>query len=115
MKLSDLEPQFLRYSLDGKHKAVSELNKADGIRFLCPHCMVTQRDRILTHLTWYWFEGKVPDEVEPLERWTPKGTGYKDLSFVLTKNPRSLQVLACCMSRAFLAEGEVTWKRPGRQ
>lgn len=113
MKLADLDPQFLRYD-DGDHVNVNTLAEADGIRFLCPQCFGINGGRTGTHSMVRWFEGKVPPEAIPEGRWTTSGSGYHDLSFILGDNKRSLQVVNDCKLRAFLADGEITWKRPGR-
>ena len=114
MKLTELEPQFLRYKLDGHYVPVHELAQADGISFLCPKCFAANGGKTGTHVVTCWFEGKVPDDTKPCGRWTPAGTHYRNLSFVLGRNERSLQAINDCRFRPFLADGEITWKRPGR-
>jgi hypothetical protein len=122
MRLTDLEPQFLRYEkrecepnvwLDGVFSAnpyreyfhhVETLDDADGISFLCPICLNGDHHSVIC-----WFEGKVPDDVGPKPgRWNPVGTGYGDLSFVPGAKPNSVLLLGGCAWHGFVTNGEVT-------
>jgi len=112
MKLLDLEPQFLKFMGDGSSKHVDTLEEADGIIFLCPVCFQKNKGNVGTHSVLCWFVGKVPDETVPKPgRWTPRGTGYGDLSFVdspgysrsvLLTNPDG------CHWHGFVTDGEVS-------
>jgi hypothetical protein len=122
VRLTELEPQFLRYEkrtcepnvwIDGVRSAnpyreffhhVDTLAGADGISFLCPLCV--QRDR---HSVLCWFEGKVPDDVQPNPgRWNPIGTGYGDLSFVPGRKSHSVLLLGGCAWHGYITNGEVS-------
>lgn len=127
MKLIDLEPQFLRYErracepnvwIDGVlsdkpyrelFHYVDRLAEADGINFLCPKCFAANGSEVGTHGVICWFEGKVPDDVQPNPgRWNPVGTGYTDLSFVPGKKSNSVLLLGGCAWHGFITNGEVT-------
>jgi hypothetical protein len=122
MKLTDLEPQFLRYEkrpcepnvwIDGMcsdkpyreyfHNA-DTLAEADGISFLCPICLNDSHHSVIC-----WFEDKVPDDLKPNPgRWNPVGTDYHDLSFVPGAKSNSVLLLCGCAWHGFITNGEVT-------
>ena len=87
---------------------VDALEKADGVWFLCPKCMIANGGVVGTHTVICWFVGKVPDEVDPKPgRWTPTGTGLQDLTFVPSEG-RSHSVLLTggCGWHGFVANGD---------
>jgi hypothetical protein len=84
MKLTDLDPQFLRY-IGGPHERwnyVNDIEEAQGIWFLCPKCFAANNGPRGTHGVVCWSRSRgVPDEAEPGPgRWALAGTGYHDLS-----------------------------------
>lgn len=114
MRLTELEPQFIRLTDQigehgGRiHEAVSTLPEADGIHFLCPKCFQENKGNIGTHGVTCWFEGHVPDDIDPGPgRWKPKGTGFKDLSFVPSNHSRSVRLLQGCKAHFNVTKGEV--------
>lgn len=112
MRLTELEPQFLRYAPEEGRNIycfVDTLAEADGISFLCPKCFHENCGPIGTHGVICWFEGRVPDELQPNPgRWNPTGTGYGDLSFVPGKKSHSVLLLGGCAWHGFITVGEVT-------
>lgn len=128
MMLTDLQPQFLKYAptegewterqSDGTdkkvtgtihcHNYVHQLDKADGIVFLCPVCYalsLQKPDKV--HSVVCWFTGKVPPELTPKPgRWNPSGTGYNDLTFV-EPGPTSILIKGGCDAHFFIRNGEV--------
>lgn len=83
---------------------VDTLAEAHGIRFLCPICVETSGHGVVC-----WFEGKVPDGVTPGPgRWTPKGTGIDDLSFVPGRQSHSVQLLGGCRWHGHVIDGHAT-------
>lgn len=83
MKLTDLDPQFLKTNDDGsRHMHVDSIEKADGIMFLCPKCFKENGGPVGTHRVLCW-QPHVPQKIPPTPgRWTFKGTGYNDLTLV---------------------------------
>jgi hypothetical protein len=100
MKITDLEPQFVRLEFpvetwtrvtpDGgteevtgpreHHVHVDSLAEAQGVRFLCPKCFNEVDEH--AHMVLCWFRDRdVPDDAQPGPgRWNASGTGYGDLS-----------------------------------
>lgn len=131
MKLTDLEPQFIRYeeSLATIHmgrplpdgttqwggfpvksmRYVETLAEAQGVMFICPKCF-RDNGMIGTHSVQVTFAGRgVADEDgvhntagEPV-RWAVSGSGYADL----TATP-SVDVQVGCRWHGFISSGEVS-------
>jgi hypothetical protein len=86
MRLTELEPQFLRYEKrdDGSefYTYVDTLDEAQGIRFLCPKCFVDNAGSVGTHGVICWSRSRgVPEEARPKPgRWKLEGTGYNNLT-----------------------------------
>lgn len=115
MKLTELEPQFLRWEkrADGAYLVpVDRIEQAQGIRFLCPKCVAANGGKVGTHAVVCWSRSRgVPEEARPGPgRWALKGTGYRDLT--LDADPpaqaRSVQLLGGCGWHGFVTNGEVT-------
>lgn len=127
MKLTDLEPRFLRYSESTTpHECivsprpgavyvtfheVDTIADAQGIQFLCPKCFASNHGPVGTHAVICWSSSRgVPDHAEPKPgRWRLVGTGYHDLS--LMEEPgksRSVLLLGGCAWHGFVTNGEVT-------
>jgi hypothetical protein len=136
VKLSDLEPQFIRYVLnkdvpvevavdpanypEGGTKMVSrdqvchartdKIDEAQGIRFLCPKCFEANGGPVGTHVVICWSRSRgVPDSAEPGPgRWTLDGTGLADLTLNGDGSSRSVLLLGGCGWHGFITNGEVT-------
>ena len=109
MKLTELEPQFLRYVMtpnvpmqiandpmnfpDGgthvefrdqvSYHPVDTLEEAQGIKFLCPKCFEANgNSSVGTHGVVCWSRSRgVPDDAKPGPgRWKLDGNGYEDLT-----------------------------------
>lgn len=115
MKLTDLEPQFIRYETSDHEylRHVDTLTEAQGIQFLCPVCFVKNSGPIGTHAIEVSFSGRgVADhqgshnrEGKP-SRWSVNGTGYDNLS----TQPSILidpALPACAGWHGFITNGEV--------
>lgn len=82
MRLSDLDPKFLKRESDTVNLYVDEIVDADGLQFLCPVCWKKNGGRIGTHALICW-NPSVPQTTHPINgRWNLVGTGYDDLSLV---------------------------------
>lgn len=82
--------------------------QADGVMFLCPKCYRANSGPVGTHRVLCWFVGKVPDSLDPKPgRWTPRGTGLDDLTFVPGNPPRAVSILltAGCGWHGFVRQG----------
>ena len=138
MKLTELEPKFLRYECTpgrptqiandplhfpegGSHvefrdtvvwHMVGTLAEAQGVEFLCPKCFVTNGGRVGTHIVVCWSRLRgVPDGAHPLPgRWALNGTGFEDLT--LDAEPpngaRSVALTGGCGAHFLVTNGEVT-------
>lgn len=92
MRLTDLEPKFVRHDDDTYSTYVDKIEEADGVQFLCPVCWKKNGGPIGTESVICW-KPSVPQSKSPSGgRWNLVGTGYHDLSLVagassvLTKN-----------------------------
>lgn len=96
MKLTALEPQFLRVIEPGKgyrHVDPDYFEEAQGVRFTCPKCG--------DHQVLVWFRDRdVPAQEEPTPRWAVSGTGISDLTLA-----PSINVRGCW--HGFVREGEI--------
>jgi hypothetical protein len=90
MKLTDLEPQFMRYVTNESGNYlhhVETVAEAQGIQFLCPVCFVKNGGNVGTHGIEVSFadrgvqdhQGSHNREGKP-SRWNVSGTGYTDLT-----------------------------------
>ena len=115
MKLTELEPVFLKYwqrevdqtsyadtaaypgkrTLEGASH-VETLEQADGIRFTCPKCG--------HHQVMVWFRQHVPPHILPGPgRWDVYGKSFDDLSL----HP-SIALNGACDWHGFIQKGDVT-------
>lgn len=90
MKLTELEPQFIKYVKgDDGHvylHHVNTLSDADGIMFLSPIAFVVNKGPVGTYYNMVFFKdkGAPPDMGKNKDgqtvRWAATGTGYEDLT-----------------------------------
>lgn len=112
MRLTELKPQFLTTTPDGKeHTYVDTIAEAQGILFLCPKCFVANGGSGGTHAVICWSSSRgVGPDVDPKPgRWVLSGTGYGDLT--LDGEPgksRSVLLTGGCQWHGFVTAGEVT-------
>jgi hypothetical protein len=101
VKLSDLEPQFVRFGENGGLRKVSTLAEAQGIRFVCPKCG--------EHQILIWFRDRgTPDEARPAPgRWAVSGSGYHDLTITPSIN-LDIPGATGCRWHGFVTNGETT-------
>jgi hypothetical protein len=116
MKLIELDAHFVKLEMlpQDEHfpngrpsfRRVELLSEADGVWFLCPKCFATNQGKVGTHSVLCFFEGRVPDWVQPNPgRWNPVGTGLNDLTFVPGKKTQSVQLLGGCNWHGFVTNG----------
>ena len=109
MRLTELEPQFLRYEKtpEGHHHVyVDRIEEAQGLKFLCPKCSVLGGDGVRRgHIIICWAP-EIPQTVNPKPgRWRLVGTGYGDLSLVAGSS--SIQLPPPCSWHGYVTAGEV--------
>lgn len=109
MKLSELEPRFMRVAEPGRlWQEVDTLAEAQGVQFLCPKCFEANGGAVGTHSVLCWFLGRgVLDDEDPKPgRWEPVGTGLQDLS--LRAGSSSILLTSGCCWHGYVTDGEVT-------
>lgn len=82
MRLTELEPSFLRITDERTEHRIDNIEDAQGILFLCPKCFVENKGRVGTHSVVCWFKDRgVPDDRTPGPgRWDVVATEYEDLT-----------------------------------
>lgn len=108
MKLTDLEPEFLKVVEPGKtHQRVDTLAEAQGIFFLCLKCFEANGSRVGTHGVICWFAGRgvLDTEVPGPGRWEAVGTGYADLT--LRASSSSILLTGGCAWHGYVQNGDV--------
>lgn len=114
LMLSELDPQFVRHEKreDGEYQVIVDtIEEAQGLRFLCPVCYVTNGGAIGTHSVVCWSVSRgVPDYISPGPgRWRITGTGLADVSLMEEpQRSRSVQLISGCCWHGFVTDGVVT-------
>jgi hypothetical protein len=121
MKLTELEPNFLRREIRPCHVGAPDCHTlsehteheyylpatfavADGIEFLCPKCS-DGKGPIGVHMVICW-RPRVPAGVAPGPgRWEFTGTGLDDLSLVAGSS--SIQLEGGCAAHFFVTNGAI--------
>jgi hypothetical protein len=113
MRLTDLEPAFLRWQKDKEGRVtfheVATLAEAHGVKFLCPKCFVANGGPKGTHLIICWSESAgAPKEATPGPgRWKLEGSGLADLTLAAEpKKTRSVKLLGGCKWHGFVTKGQ---------
>jgi hypothetical protein len=108
MRLTDLEPQFLRIENPTTYAHVDDIHQAQGVCFLCPVCFKKNNGPVGTHSIICWFTGRgVPDGLHPVPgRWNAQGTGYHDLTFA-GPGAASILLQGGCNAHFFIRNGEI--------
>lgn len=105
MKLTDLEPEFLKVIDEKTRQTVDTIEEADGIDFLCPKCFKDNGGNVGTHHVLCW-KPQVPQTVSPKPgRWNMLGKGFDDLT--LKAGSSSVVLNGGCCAHFFIREGEI--------
>lgn len=107
MKLTDLEPSFLKFDPETPKtfRMSDDIQGADGISFLCPKCYAEKGGPVGTHSVICWAP-QVPQSTSPQPgRWSLVGTGYADLSLVAGSS--SVLLMGGCNAHFFVKGGEI--------
>jgi hypothetical protein len=107
MKLTELEPEFLKRKDDTHWQRMDNFAEADGVIFLCPKCFLTNNGNIGTHSVICW-RPYVPQTTTPIPgRWEFQGTGYGDLTLVAGSSSVLLTSEGGCKAHFFVRNGEI--------
>jgi len=106
MRLSELEPQFLKITSPTTFQDVDAIADADGVIFLCPVCFRANGGSVGTHSVICW-QPHVPQTIPPTPgRWNFVGTGYGDLT--LRAGSSSIALTGDgCKAHFFITNGEI--------
>lgn len=113
MRLTELEPKFIRYEGRNIKHHLPSTTGAQGVMFLCPACFVKNKGAVGTHLIEVSFadrgvtddQGSVNREGKP-SRWSVSGTSYDNLT--LTPSILIDPAGECCPGwHGFVTSGEV--------
>lgn len=108
MRLTELEPRFLRIVSENRFANVESLGEADGIAFLCPQCFRDNGGPKATHSIICW-QPTVGKRMQPGPgRWHLYGTDFDDLSFV-GDSSSSVLLTGGCNAHFFVSNGEITF------
>jgi hypothetical protein len=106
MKLTELNPQFLKILDERTFQHTDDIAEADGMCFLCPVCFVTNNGTVGTHSCICW-QPRVPQTINPIPgRWNFSGTGYSDLTLTAGSSSILLQGEGC-KAHFFITNGEI--------
>lgn len=110
MRLSELDPRFVRWKEGGSIQTVEAIGEAQGLWFLCPKCFLENKGPVGTHAVVCWSENRgTPPDVRPLPgRWTISGSGLHDVT-LSGENGKSGSVLLTdgCRWHGFVTNGEI--------
>lgn len=106
MRLLDLDPEFLTVDIETKIMTiVDNIEKAQGVNFLCPKCFVDNEGEVGTHRVICW-NSSVPQEVYPVPgRWEMEGSGFNDLT--LKAGSSSVLLTGGCAAHFFITNGDI--------
>lgn len=105
MRLTELEPRFLKRIDDNHFRSVDRIEDADGVRFLCPKCFQVNGGARGTHGIMCW-SPSVPQTTAPTPgRWNLVGTGMGDLTLVAGSS--SISLTSGCQAHFFIENGNI--------
>jgi hypothetical protein len=106
MKLTDLEPQFLKVIDNKTYQMVEDIKEADGIDILCPVCFIKNGNSAVgTHHIHCWQPHVSQEHYARPGRWKFEGTGYNDLTLV--NGSSSIFLSTGCRAHFWIRNGEI--------
>jgi len=103
MKLTDLDPKFLKIAAEqGNYILTDDITQADGILFLCPECFKKNKGAEGTHSVKCWKKGIDASLFPKPGRWKFSGTGYDNLSL-----KPSIQINGSCNAHFHITAGQI--------
>lgn len=104
MKLTELEPRFLKRDDDTHWRFAEAIDEADGVQFL-PKCFAANAGPRGTHSVLCW-RPRVPQTTSPKPgRWEFQGTDLSSLTLVAGSS--SIALMGGCQAHFFIRNGEV--------
>lgn len=97
MKLSELQPRFLRDGGEGVMVAASTMHDAHAVAFLCPKCFADHGGAEGAHELCIWFRGR-----EERHCWQASGSSLADLTLA-----PSIQVHNPCKWHGYIRNGAI--------
>jgi hypothetical protein len=107
MKLSELEPTFLKAKTPTEYEIIDSLSEADGVSFLCPVCFIKNKGSRGTHSIVCWRPHVSLDYSPRPGRWQFVGTSLADLSLDNSPNASSVFLTGGCMAHFSIKKGEI--------
>lgn len=107
MRLSELEPEFLKDSGEGHSRMGVSKAEADGIMFLCPVCFAKNNGPVGTHSIICWQPHVDPNRDPKPGRWAFQGTGIGDLTLVAASSSIYLNGGGGCQAHFFIRNGNI--------
>lgn len=105
MRLTELQPEFLKLETDRSSRTGVPIDEADGIIFLCPVCFINNNGKVGTHYIICW-RPRVPQSILPGPgRWDFEGTGFTDLT--LKAGSSSVLLRGACKAHFFVRDGSI--------
>lgn len=104
MRLTDLEPEFLKVNSSTSYGKVDALDEADGIMLDCPVCVADPKK---AHKILCWRPRVATSGLTPGPgRWELQGTGFDDLTLVAGSSSVFLSS-SPCKAHFFVRNGEI--------
>ncbi len=105
MKLTELEPKFVKMESESIWRTDAAISDCDGIEFLCPKCFAENNGPVGTHMIICW-KPHIPQTIYPAPgRWNFEGASLDDLSLVAGSS--SVALLSGCKAHFFVTNGEI--------
>ena len=105
LTLRQLEAEFVKFISKKSYMNNVDIKNADGVRFLCPKCYITNKGPIGTHSILCW-QPHIPQDIYPTPgRWNLLGTGIDDLE--LKAGSSSVLLTGGCRAHFFVRGGSI--------
>lgn len=105
MRLTELDPHFLKVVAEDTFRRLDEIAQADGVMFLCPKCFVANNGPIGTHSVICWAPHIPQTRLPNPGRWSLQGTGYEDLTLVAGSS--SILLKGGCNAHFWIRDGSI--------
>lgn len=106
MRLTELEPKFLKVTVPNKEYAyVETIAEADGVDFLCPECFRRRGEARGVHGVICWRPAVPLTENIGPGRWELTGNNFEDLTLVAGSS--SVKLTGGCNAHFLIANGEI--------
>lgn len=105
MRLSDLEPKFLKIINNKLDTTLNSIVESDGIIFLCPVCFKANNGPIGTHSIICWRPHVDKEKMPGPGRWEFQGSGIEDLTLVAGSS--SILLTGGCNAHFYIRNGSI--------